>query len=488
MTTRMLPVVLVLLLGCLACSAPAPVNVQPRPADLAFPPLAFEAPDPDAFRTVVGATTPAYLMEDHSLPQFSLTALIHFGDLYTPAGQEGLGSLMSGSLISGGTSSRTGEAIEERLEFLGGSLSFSVGERIARLSLWVLSKDLDEGLDLFFDVLRNPEFRAEPLGVVRAREIQQLRQANDQPAGILSREYEKLLYGDHPLTRRPTRDTYAAVGPAELKAAHAQYFVPGNIILAAAGDFDRADLAARLARRLEGWPDRPVTFPTVPTDLPSPEPGVYFIQKEINQGYVSLGHLGLEDTNPDYHAVQVMNFILGGGSFTSRITTKVRSDEGLSYNQGSRFTYRWGLPGTFSGYVQTKSETVGYAISLIQAEFDRIRTDLVSEAELHTALNYYLESFPSVFESPQNTMSTFAELEMTGKPRDHYRQFRGKIAAVTRERVREVANRYIVPERMAIMIVGDREPCDAGGERWAGPLERLGPVRTVTLADPLTGR
>ncbi len=101
---------------------------------------------------------------------------------------------------------------------------------------------------------------------------------------------------------------------------------------------------------------------------------MYFVQKKINQGYISLGHLGIEDTNPDYYAVQVMNFILGGGSFTSRITTKVRSDEGLAYNTGSRFTYRWGFPGTLSGYVQTKSATVGYAISLILKEFERIRT------------------------------------------------------------------------------------------------------------------
>lgn len=459
-----------------------------HPAELEFPPLAFDPPDPAAYRTTLAGVMPAYIMEDRSLPQFSLTALIHFGDLYVPAGQEGLGELMSGALISGGTASREGEAIEERLEFLGGSLNFSVGERMSRLTLWVLSKDLEEGLDLFFDVLRQPEFREGPLGVTRARQIQQLRQANDQPSQVLSREYAKLIYGEHPLTARPTRQSYTEITPDDLKAVHARYFVPGNIILAAAGDVDRADLEERLEQRLVGWPDQPVAFPVLPVEFPAPDPGVYFIQKEINQGYVSLGHLGLEESDPDYYAVQVMNFILGGGSFTSRITTKVRSDEGLSYNQGSRFTYRWGFPGTFSGYVQTKSETVGYAISLIQAEFDRIRTTRVSDDELDTAVNYYLESFSSVFESPLNTMRTFAEMEMTGKPMDYYRQYRANISAVTGDRVQEVANRFVDPERMVILIVGDREPCDAGGDRWQGPLERLGPVREITLTDPLLGQ
>lgn len=473
-----------LMILLLAIGATAQVK---HPSELVFAPLVFEPPDPAEYRAELAGATPAYLMEDRALPQFSLTALIHFGDLYTPQGQEGLGDLLSGSLITGGTTTREGEAIEERLEFLGGSLNFSVGERISRLTLWVLSKDIDEGLDLFFDVLRNPEFREEPLGLVRARQIQQLRQANDQPSRVLSREYEKLLYGDHRLTARPTRQTYTDITVDQLKAVHARFFVPGNIILAAAGDFDRTDLTARLEQRLAGWSDRPVMFPDLATDFPTPAPGVYFIQRDINQGYVSLGHLGIEETNPDYHAVQVMNFILGGGSFTSRITTKVRSDEGLSYNQGSRFTYRWGFPGTFSGYVQTKSETVGYAISLIQAEIDRIRTAPVSDEELNTAIDYYLESFPAAFASPQNTMRTFAEMEMTGKPRDYYHQFRGNISAVTRDRVLEVARKYLAPERMVIMIVGDRDPCDQGGDRWTGPLDRLGPIHDITLTDPLTG-
>ena len=135
----------------------------------------------------------------------------------------------------------------------------------------------------------------------------------------------------------------------------------------------------------------------------------------INQGYINIGHLGLEDTNPDYYAVQVMNFILGGGSFSSRITSKVRSNEGLSYNQGSRFTYRWGFPGTFSGYVQTKSSTVGYAISLILDEFNRIRKEPVADAEMDTAINYFIDSFASSFEIAPGDHGGFANLEMTGQ-------------------------------------------------------------------------
>jgi len=458
-----------------------------KPSDLKFPALTYDPPNPAAFRTAFANGLRGYIQEDHTLPLFNISALVNFGGLYIPKDKQGLDALMSGTMIRGGTKTREGTAIEERLDFLGGSLGFNVSERTSTLTLSVLSKDLDEGLALFFDVLMNPEFREGPLNLARVRLVEQLRQANDQPSGVLSREYERVLYGDHPLTWRATKKTYDGVTPADLKAVHAQYFFPKNIILSAAGDFNKADLKAKVDKYIAAWKNKDLKFPAFSKSFPAPEPGVYFIQKSINQGYIDIGHLGLEDTNPDFYAVQVMNFILGGGSFSSRITSKVRSTEGLSYNQGSRFSYRWGFPGQFMGYVQTKSSTVGYAISLILNEFDRIRKNPVSDAELETAINYYLESFPSAFESAQATQSTFANLEMTGRPMDYYKTYRDKIKAVTKAKVQEVAVKYVHPDKAVIMIVGDWDPCNKGGDKWPGPLDKLGKIHRLSLADPLTG-
>ncbi|MDH5467953.1 MAG: insulinase family protein [Candidatus Aminicenantes bacterium] len=458
-----------------------------KPSDLKFPSLKYEPPDPKEFRTEFANGLRGYIQEDQTLPLFNISAIVHFGSLYVPKDKLGLDSVMSDTLIKGGTKTREGSDIEDRINFIGGSLNFRVGDQTSTLSLSVLSEDIDEGLELFFDVLMNPEFREAPLDIAKASLIQRLRQANDQPNGVLSREYERLLYGDHPLTWQPTQATYEGITGADLKAVHAQYFFPKNVILAASGDFKKADLKAKINKAVSGWKNKKLDVPSFSKKFPQPEPGVYFIQMKINQGYISLGHLGLEDTSPDYFAVQVMNFILGGGSFTSRITTKVRSDEGLSYNQGSRFRYIWGFPGTFSGYVQTKSSTVGYAISLILDEFNRIRREPVSDDEMETAINYYLESFSNSFESPQSTMSTFADLEMTGKPMDYYKTYRDKIKAVTRAKVQEVANKYIHPDKAVIMIVGDFEPCNTGGDEWPGPLDKLGKVHTIKLRNPLTG-
>lgn len=458
-----------------------------RPEELTFPPLKFEPPDPRQFRLSLAQGMRAYFQEDHSLPLVNLQALIHFGDLYVAKEKSGLGNLMAQTLIKGGTKTREGSQIEDRLDFLGASLNFSVAERVSTLSLSILSKDLDEGLDLFFDVLMNPEFREDSLKVAKGRMIEQLRTANDAPSAVLSREYERLLYGDHPITYQPTRATVEGLSREDLKAYHQKYFFPRNIILVAAGDFNKKNFVDKINKYVSKWKNQIPVFPTIAKNFPEVEPGVYFIQKKINQGYVSIGHLGIEDTNPDYFAVQVMNFILGGGSFTSRITSKVRSDEGLAYNTGSRFTYRWGFPGTFSGYVQTKSSTVGYAISLILKEFERIRQELVSDAEMETAINYYLESFSEFFSNPITTMRNFAMLELQGKPMDYYKTYRDKIRSVTKEKVLEVAKKYIQPEKMVIMIVGDWEPCNQGDPKFPGPLSKLGKVHQITLRDPLTG-
>jgi predicted Zn-dependent peptidase len=467
--------------------APLGFGQAKKPSDLKYPPLKYEPPDPQEFRVIFASGLRGYVQEDHSLPLVNISADVHFGDLYVAKDKQGLGAVLADTLIKGGTKTRDGAALEERIDFLGGSLNFAVQERTSTLTLSVLSKDLDEGLEIFFDVLMNPEFREAPLNLAKARLVEQLRQANDQPSVVLSREYERLLYGDHPLTWRPTKKTYEGITAADLRDVHARYFFPKNMILAASGDFAKADLQAKVDKFAAAWPNRELQTPQFYREFAQPEPGVYFIQKSINQGYISLGHLGLEDTDPDYYAVQVMNFILGGGSFSSRITTKVRSDEGLSYNQGSRFTYRWGSPGTFAGYVQTKSSTVGYAISLIQNEFERIRNTPVADAEMETAVNYYLESFADRFQLPQLTMSAFADLEMTGKPMDYYATYRDKIKAVTKARVQEVANKYVQPAKAAIMIVGDFEPCNKGGDKWAGPLDKLGKIHRISLTDPLTG-
>lgn len=244
--------VTLLLAFCFLCVGLGLGQVQ-KPSDLKYPVLKYEPPDPKAFRTVFANGLRAYIQEDRGLPLVNITALVNFGKLYVPKDKQGLDSIMGETLIKGGTKTRDGSVIEDRIDFLGGTLSFFVGERTSTLSLSVLSRDLDEGLALFFDVLMNPEFRDNALNLAKRRMIEQLRQVNDAPSMVLAREYEKLLYGDHPLTGQPTKKTYESIVEADLRAAHAKYFFPKNIILSAAGDFSKAGLKAKIDKIVAGW-------------------------------------------------------------------------------------------------------------------------------------------------------------------------------------------------------------------------------------------
>ncbi|MBU4203774.1 MAG: insulinase family protein, partial [Acidobacteria bacterium] len=168
-----------LIIGLIAPVAGA-AQVQ-KPSELKFPPLQYDPPNPKDFRTTYANGLAGYVQEDHELPIFNISALINFGGLYVTQDKLGLNEIMSEILIKGGTKTREGSTIEDRINFLGGSLSFRAGERMSTLSLTVLREDLDEGLDLFFDVLMNPAFRDDALELARAGLIQRLRQANDQP-------------------------------------------------------------------------------------------------------------------------------------------------------------------------------------------------------------------------------------------------------------------------------------------------------------------
>lgn len=463
----------------------AVLGAQTHPDQLVFPPLSYTPPDPQAFRVSLANGMRGYLQEDHSLPMVDITAVIPYGTVCDSREKTGLAQLLQASLIKGGTARRDGAALEERLDFLGAQIDFRVGERTATLSLSVLSKDLAEGLAIFFDLLRQPAFRPESLAIARGRMIEELRRANDAPKPVLEREYAKLLYGNHPLAWQPDRKTVEAVSAEDLKATAARYFVPQGIVLAGSGDFRKAELVRLLNRLTAGWQGVHVPPLALSSEFAAVEPGVYFIEKKINQGYVNMGHLGISEANPDYYAVQVMNFILGAGSFTSRITTKVRSDEGLAYNTGSKFTYTWGFPGLFAGYVQTKSSTTGYAIALIKKEFERIRREPVSDEEMKTALNYFLESFSEQFTTPARTMLQFATFDVLGRPLDYFRTYTARIGQVDRAKVQEAARKYIDPEKLAIFVVGDWDECNRGSDKYPQPLESFGRVHRLELKDPL---
>jgi zinc protease len=227
----------------------------------------------------------------------------------------------------------------------------------------------------------------------------------------------------------------------------------------------------------------------VPTAVEPAAPGLYRIQKDVNQGRVSIGLLGVKRDSPDIYALEVMNEILGGGGFIARITKTVRSNEGLAYSAGSAVGFGTYYPGMFRAAFQSKSRTVAYAAQLVLEEIKKMREAPVTPEELSTVKNSLTQTFPSQWASKGQAMSTFASDEYTRRDPTYWAGYRDRIQAVTPADIQRVARTYLLPEKMAILVVGDQKEIDVGDDKHPVKLVALAPggkVETLPLRDPMT--
>lgn len=467
-------------------------DIVDHPDKLTFPELVFDPPKPSEYRTELSNGIVVYIAEDRELPLINLSVLIRGGSAWEPAERTGVASLTGIMMREGGTQSRTPDDLDDEIDFLAASISTFFGNTSGTASLNVLSHEIDSGLDLFMDVLRNPRFDENRLRIQRGRIRQNLARRNDRTSDIESREWSYLMYGeDHFSTREVTVETLDAITRDDLIELHEQFVHPGNMMIAVAGDFERDEMIDRLERAFEDWMPRETWDEPVPQPMHEPEPGIYMIDKpDVNQGRVSIGHLGTTFDNPDRYAISVMNGILGGSGFTSRIVTRVRSDEGLAYSAGSSFGTGTHYPATFRAYFQSRNEACAYAASLVFEEIERIRNEDVSGEELRTEINSLLEAFPRRFASANQIVSLYARDEFEGRDPDRWLTYRDNIRDISAGDVRRVAREYLNPDQLVVLVVGKLDDIMKGDPQYDASFEELGnlSITRLPLRDPLTLR
>jgi len=464
-------------------------DIVDHPDKLKYKDLDYKPPKADDYRHTLACGATAYVAESREVPTFDLTILVRSGSVYEPVEKAGLASMTGYLMRNGGVEGMTAKALNERLAFLAGEISVNIGSTRGSADLFCLSKDIDEGLDLLKKVLRNPVFDQEALDRYRGDILSELEQRNASTSAIENREWQFLMYGDHPCTtpQRRTAQSVNSVAREDLVAYHAQYFFPKNFIVAVSGDFETETVLAKLNALFEGWPDKELTLPVIADQIPDPQPGVYMIKKEdVNQSRIRIGHLGMKRDIPDEPALLVMNDILGGGGFTSRIVRRVRSDEGLAYNCGSAFRRPVLYPGTFRAWFQTKHATGAFGTRLMVDEIKRIREERVDDEIVGNAKAGFIGSLVNSFSDKNSIVNTFASDEYTGRPDSYWQDYTKNMEAVTPDDVLAVAQKYLHPDKLVFLIVGDPEAVQVGSDKHDEMFSDFGEIQILPLRDPVT--
>ena len=479
-------------LACLSCLGVHAAHIPDRPEKLTFPPLTYEPPAPEKYRVTLKSGAVAYVVPDRELPLANVVVYVHTGQYLEPSAKEGLSDLTGYLLARGGTKSKTAEELEERLAYLAAHLESSIGENQGSVSLNLLSKDLDEGLGILREVLGTPRFQDDKIALRKQQMFQSMKERNDDAASIEERERDFLAFGESFWANHySTAASVEAITRADLESFHQSWFHPSNFVLAVSGDFDREQMIEKLEKLFANWPYAGKTPGPIPTNAEFAPPGVYLVNKEVNQGRVSMLLPGVKRDNPDYFPIMIMNDILGGGGFISRIVNRVRSDEGLAYDAHSRFAGGVYYPLPFNAGYQSKSRTVAYAASIVVEELKKIASAPVTDDELNTSRRGFIDRFPHTFATKGQIANTFAQDEFTGryaKEPDYWKKVRPRLQAVTKDDILGVAKKYLIPEKLVILVIGDKKEILLGQPDHPVKLNDLttGQFKDVPLRDPLT--
>lgn len=468
---------------CVAISAAqTPVAKSPGSktlASLSTAPIQLTIPEvgKEVKRVALDNGLVIYLYEDHRLPLFNVSVMVRCGSIFDSNEKAGLSGLVGTVMRTGGSTDISGDSLNILLEFLGGSIETSVGTESGSANLSVLAKDQNLGLRLLADVLRHPAFPEDKLELAKTDVKDQIKRRNDDPNGVANRYFSNTLYADHPYGRITDWTTIKAITVADLKEYHKRFFVPNNILIGISGDFDSNALLNQIKSLFGDWPKAAEPQPAYPPVEMAAHPGVYLVPKDINQAYINIGKLGIKRDNPDRYAIQLMNYILGGGSFTSRLTSRVRSDEGLAYRTGSQFEISSRDLGTFNAYCQTKAASAHKAISIIMEEIRKIHEQGATADELKEAKDATVNRLVFNFDTPGKIVRNLMSLEFDGWPADFYKSYLDNYRNVTLDDIKRVAATYLTPDSMSFVVVGKSETFDR-------PLDDLGSITNIELTDP----
>ena len=393
--------------------------------------------------------------EQRNLPVVKVTLLIKASPLNEPPEKAGLANLVS-ELLMEGTKTRSSDQISDEWEFIGAEVYISTNNDYTAMNLSVLKKDIAKGFELFSDILLNPTFpEAE---IERRKDLIKgsLKQMEESPDYVAMRKFRETIYAQHPYGRsvEGTPETLDSIKREDIVAFYKTYYRPNNSILSIVGDITLEESIAFLNRSLSKWEEGKIPEERAFKISELPKTRIITIDRDLTQANIILGHLGIKRSNHDYYAVSVMNYILGGGGFASRLMERIRDDMGLAYDVHSFFTSDKDR-GVFQVGVQTKNESAKRVIDVIVEELKKIQKEPVSDDELKDAKAYLTGSFPRRLDTMSKIARFLTMTEFYNLGIDYDRRYAEYIHSVTKDDVLMVSRKYLNPENYVLVIVAD---------------------------------
>ena len=420
-----------------------------------------------------GATV--IVLEERRLPRVMVGGTVRRGGGIVPPSQAGLAAFTS-EVMKRGAGGRDALALAQATDTLGASLSVGADRDSMTVQVRGLSRDLDALLEILADVVLRPRFAANEAAKARSEMLASLEQAKDDPATLAGWNLMKALYPGHPYGAPADGlpETVARFDAGQARAFHRKVFVPNDAIVFASGDVDMETLFPRLGAHFASWAPGPV--PAVGPEPPDPTPSgrkiVVVDRPDLAQVRIMVGHEGLARTDPRRVGAAIMNIVVGGGGFSSRLMDKLRSEAGLTYGVGSGFSLRR-HKGPFYVSTFTRVPEVRRALDMTLAELERARgAEPPTEDELRDAKALAVGRFSLGLETSSAVLSSLVDLDVHGLPEDSLDTYRGRVRALTTEDTARLARELLHPDRAAIVLVGPAEAI-------VPQVESLGPVEVV---------
>ncbi|MGO9985779.1 MAG: M16 family metallopeptidase [Rhodomicrobium sp.] len=398
----------------------------------------------------------AWLVEDHSRPILSLQFAFEGGATQDPDGKPGVATFVSG-MLDEGAGTLDSEAFQNRLEDLAAKMSAQASQDHMTLSFQTLTENREESLKLLRMALISPHFKPEDAERIREQLVANLRVEEKDPNKVASAEWFKLAFGSHPYGRpvNGTLDAVAAITPADLHDYVKKNFARDNLKIAVVGDIGPVQLGEALDSVFADLPAKSDRKP-VPEVSWQGVSKQRIVQMPNPQSVVQFGFEGLKRNDPDFIPAYILNYVVGGGGFSSKLMQEVREKRGLAYGV---YTYLYPLEhaGIFAGGVATENKSVGESLDLIKAELEHAARDGLTEEELRKAKDYLVGSFALRFDTSGKIAAQLLAIQLDNLGMNYIDRRNGEIEAITVADIKRVAKRLMEPKILIVTVAGEPE-------------------------------